>query len=1073
MGAWTVCLIVGILGILWFMGILKWKEGFVDQSEFNSADQNAFEAARFEDHYVDQTARFNRSDPGKGIFALDSIANGILDFRSKLTQAFRKSGLGTDSSPDLNMGESLVIINTDAETDRKFNFCKGMTFEEWTRDTSDTCGWLHLPTAQSIAVYGVKAGPDPRIQVNGQAITMDNGRKWFWRDVREARKAEEEKACRRVTACSAMDPTKNCAFNTRTGEMEWHDRSVAGPANPDLVTRPENCPVEYRWCADAQTDAARQPCLQELLLFEGASKDGWLYQNIKPVDKRDATFTKALQAIYERTQTPTDRVIGAELGGAFSTDLVALQGLRAKLQYLRRMADSSDPFLADLAQMLVYGQLLDGRVFVLENYFATAATAGAIVGNADQKAVAVDILQREWRKAGCQPAGSGYPKDLVAGKSLVDLRAEYTGLHEQMLNSESPLLQKEAIEKCLGVTATPEWAAAESGDFCNERGIEYFLYDGVGDKAILIGHMYSSSGLLMDNGTTVKAGEMKTILRSATVFPTVSYKVRTMISTSNRIEMSPYASWTNRATYRFTVNKTVVQPDRVVFEGGRRNIFEMDYSGSREASWGAPRYSYIDMNLDMFQLFQSASKPFVNFNFKEGLLDSNRLVRLDSVAGLTTVQQGSEKGIQKREGASRVKIVPPIRSSMIQIVSQRLWIPTDAFTAVLFRLENAAYSETCELRGTQIVYGVRNGFDPLREVVFDVGGVRDRWVNIAMAFTRKTQTLTVEAYVDQKIIGASKSIQIPNETFTRPLDVIVVNPEFPSKATLGWFHIYDRKDKRVEGFQNQDAGTASAILAQEASYDPQTASGFSGRRAAARIADFLIGSIKQPDLFYYTYAGASASAGTTATTTTTASGPSTGCPFNPLQFSGAVNANYTPGVYYKQKFKGNLTPKVSDATSAKQCEAEAQKKSDQAYTFNSKEGKCYVYADLGSELTTEEDVDSFSAILSKKDDLTYKDLKQRTLDAIAEYRALRSFFKSPSIDLYGKVFQTRTGYGFYDRTMDTAGGTSALTDFKGIPRIDEPRTEKEIDRDENAVKMDAFINSTDCLNGIYEKYRSK
>jgi len=75
------------------------------------------------------------------------------------------------------------------------------------------------------------------------------------------------------------------------------------------------------------------------------------------------------------------------------------------------------------------------------------------------------------------------------------------------------------------------------------------------------------------------------------------------------------------------------------------------------------------------------------------------------------------------------------------------------------------------------------------------------------------------------------------------------------------------------------------------------------------------------------------------------------------------------------------------------------------------------------------------------------------------------------------VFQTRTGYGLYDRTMDTArapaGAPGALTDFKGIPRIDEPRTEVEIDRDEAAVKNDAFINSTDCLNGIYEKYRSK
>jgi hypothetical protein len=499
--------------------------------------------------------------------------------------------------------------------------CKALnTFDKWVADTSNTCGWLFMPDSanepvQSMAVMGTEEGPDSRIRMQDKPLVpLATGRKWFWSNQKvEARRAEEEKECKRIPMCGGLDSTKNCAWNSRDGKMVWQDRSVANTPDANLITRAENCPQTQTWCADAATNEARRGCLQNLLKYEGYATAGGLYKNVAAT--LDATFSLIRPVIYERAKTPTNlQITPTELGGTFGTTRATLDELRKKLQYLKRLTDSYDPFLADLAQMLVYGSLLDSRVFLLENYFKEAAKTGVIVGNEDHAALAVDILQKEWRKAGCQAAGAGYPKEIETGKSLLDKRKEYAAVAEQMRSSESPLLQKEAIQKCLNAAVTID-VTEEGGDFCNERGVEYFLYDGVGSLAILIGHVYSKTGLLTDNGNTAESQFMKRVLTSATVFPTISHKARTMVSTSNKIVMTPYANWINRSAYAAYVNKAPADIESIVLETGRRNIFEMEYSGSRLDSWGLPRYSFMDMNLDMFQLFQSATKPFVNFNY--------------------------------------------------------------------------------------------------------------------------------------------------------------------------------------------------------------------------------------------------------------------------------------------------------------------------------------------------------------------------------------------------------------------------------------------------------------------------
>jgi hypothetical protein len=65
-------------------------------------------------------------------------------------------------------------------------------------------------------------------------------------------------------------------------------------------------------------------------------------------------------------------------------------------------------------------------------------------------------IQREFRKAGCQPAGSDYPSKAeqfgkYAGYKWSDIRKEFKTLHDSM-SDEDGNVQDEAVQKCLGVT---------------------------------------------------------------------------------------------------------------------------------------------------------------------------------------------------------------------------------------------------------------------------------------------------------------------------------------------------------------------------------------------------------------------------------------------------------------------------------------------------------------------------------------------------------------------------------------------------------------------------------------------
>lgn len=1090
-----IALIVGILGILWYIGILKYEgfkesEGFVArplaslaETGFLKDDQIAREEGKLGTHFEDRTNFYHNATSSEAIYASSGIISAIQDFGKKLTSAFEQKGF-----PDKDFG-AYVRPTVPDTLSVEFEGCANLrTVDEWIASTSDKCGWMVLADGaqprESLAILGTAEGPHEKISF-GPQFPAANQRTWYWITQKtEAKRAEEEKECKRITVCGGLDVTKNCAFNVREGRGVYYNRAVTNAANSDIITSPGNCPTTMAFCVGATTAADRRACIKQILGFEGIPTKAWIYVTVD-TGVLSPTFVRIREAVYERAKTSADLIlVDADLTGAVAVSITTVDPMRKKLQYLKRLATSYDSFLADLAQMLVYGELLDGREFVLESYYFDAASKGNIVGNPDHAMLAVDILQKEWRKAGCQVAGSDYPTRVRAG-ALVDIQKEYRDLRSRAQFSESPQIQQDAIRRCMN-SAVSIGVLDELGDFCNERGIEYFLYDGEGDMAVLIGHVYSMEGLLTDDGKTIKAGKMRDTLNSATLYPTVSYNARTMISTATPITMTPHPTWINRTAYTIKINKDATSNTLVTFTANRRNLFEMEYSGLKSANWGKPKYSFIDLNLDMFQLFQSAKKPFVSFNFYFGnMMDSNRLVDLDTISGL---QFGKGEGMnQGIIGSNRVKLNRRIRNDLMKIISQRVRIPSvsSGNRCTLFVLENTtSYTETCEVVGNQIIYTVRNGFEPAKSFTFDVSGfaVYDNWVNIAVEYIRNP-TINEQRYIvyvnqtPMKMRDTSDTFKITNETFKRPMDVYVVNPGFTGE--MAWFHIYDMGNRgRVEGFQNPTTDVGGNILDQEAAFDPQKTE-YSAKRAIAKFGDFLVSNIQKSDLTNYSFpkAPSSVSAPASVPVLTPTSAPAGTCPFDPITYKtqSGTNPNYVPGIYREQGFQTAISPREQEnIKTTRECENICNQQQCQAYTFNSERQTCKTYSDLGTTLTTVPEKSAISSILKERKPIEYDELKALTLKAIAEFKEIRKYLKSQDGQrIYDQVFRTRTGFGLFDRTMSVTptSTTTALSDFKGIVPMDDPRTDAEIDRDEKSVESNMYMNNLDCLNGIYQKYR--
>ncbi len=1019
------------------------------------------------------------------IIATDKAVNGIPDFGKNINTALRLGQAPVETPPEPEYDRYVRIINvSNAELEADLNACKSLTLDNL--PTGSKCGWLYIPDSasqpqDSIALVGTMEGPNKNIQIGGKPVDLSNGREWFWNDrIADAKKKELEKECKRIKFCNGIVNNGPCAFDVNQKHGVPNDNTVPNPNPLQNITDVTKCPSNFSFCTDNDTQVKRRGCVTVLLDMEGIRKEGWLYTS---------AITGWLGFIHDRAKTPTTLQITAEElageAGKSPTDYAGFKSFRTKLQYWKRLATSYDKVVSDIAQMAVYGKLSGDRQYIEDNYVKTILTQNT----PGAESLAVEMLQKMWRKEGCQPAGSGYPTSTagISGKSVVEIKQEYQNLYRSMFDAENDRLQSEAIRKCLNASTSVYTGApapsAETTSYCNERGMEYFVFDGVGATAILLGRFFSNVGLLVDplfRQTPYKvANDIQTRINDADRYPKVSYKVRTMVSVEKNVTMNPSDEWKPPYTSKYVVQvNKVTQPGLVVtLPANSRNLLEITYEGRKDdvGGWGAPKYPYMDLNLDKFQLYQSSTKPLVSLGFfKNTYLDFNRAAALDNTRELQlrTVGSPARMGLSWSvpEPTDDVKLTPSIRRNVMEVISQRLWISDTSLPITLYRLQDSTtvnFVETAEIVVTvanpEFRYTVKNGFE-LKEATIPLTGavVFKEWMTLAVRFRMTVLgTLGITVYVNNREKG-SASIVLSGEGFRRPMDVYLMNRTFNMDSAMGWFHIYDRAEMvgAIEGFQ---VGSSLAILNQEETgYDPMGRPPLVRAPLPATRPSYMVREVPN-------YTGDSAE--------DLSSGPSSGpiigsgtCPFETKRGNN-TSVNYNTDAYYGQAFAVPATAgiRTNNITNARACE-DLCTGDCIGYTFNAAaNGSCTTYTDLdlGKVLVTKADPSSFSVITrSTANNFSYRELKAQTLQAITNYKQMKKAFEEKG--LVDKLFYNRPTAGesiFTNLFGASAPSTSVPASFT---RIMNPRSDAEIAADEESVRKDLY--SLDCLNGIKTKY---
>jgi hypothetical protein len=557
-------------------------------------------------------------------------------------------------------------------------------------------------------------------------------------------------------------------------------------------------------------------------------------------DTEKARFNALLQVLNTRARWRTDLLETTDLAMSRNLDIA---GLTRKIRKIVAAKPSYDAIVAGIAKHFIDGTFFDSTAY----YYQTAQEIPDSKQKDAQTALALQDLQQEFRKAGCQASGADYPTALppssASSNSLADHRTRFQGLYLDMFNQQDDK-QKDAIRRCLNATHNigPSAAPATArGPFCNEPGIEYLVYSpALGPFATLIARLISRVGFLGSDSSYGEANDLRKIMETEPLAdqPQVGYIARTMFSLEDPNVLRGVWKIPSDGSYQFRINGSAipvsgtVAPD-IPYTVNQPSFLELQYmietsDKSKRRAWGKPEYAYIFRNLRKFRLVQESYKPFLQFDFSQGSQDLNRIATLQPVNPAIPIQftpkftsaptAAPTSNIDASWGLMNPAILTPrIRSSLIQIIDLTVYMAT---AGILFKLkEGDSYSEQFKVDSTSMNYTIFNGSESRQySAIFPTGftpyGRSQRFV---LVFTKKDFNLTVQFIYDNgglKTLG--KTALSPSSTlspssaqsisgsigFKRSLQVQLLDEGF--KGSLQKFDIYDRKTLRgVEGFQNQ------------------------------------------------------------------------------------------------------------------------------------------------------------------------------------------------------------------------------------------------------------------------------
>lgn len=749
------------------------------------------------------------------------------------------------------------------------------------------CGWWFVadPETPSVAAFGY--GPNTtratetgeHAQGAAREAVLPTGGRWIW-DIAAATQAEDVKRCKRIKTCSLIsgEESVDCGFCGAKGyavPVKAGTNELLYPTDPDgNCGDAANIIVDARKCKDI-TIQPRYYSGDYNYDMNGNPIRDELYERIKnpkgitegdPCVLENGRLTKACRLLMceELAKCTKDKGLHRiiQSGVLTETDHIAVYFVSK-----RGAVDLTEALWAPMEATHVPPLSKADAAALMQKLYTTATSGppsqmrGAALwllnetpfnpcdfndGDMPMKAgdtFPLECVQREFRKAGCQAAGAGYPTsttDLKAfeGMSYGAIRTQFRDLYARMNRLDdfkTVRQQDETIKQCLGVEVqrAADTTLEENPNVCRERGIEYWFttIPTVGSRILYAQRLVREEPLMLVGEEAVSEEAGKPAAGMGTVFMDLLNKrggnrgwtARTYVEVQKEALMATLTVPTDVAAfYGFWVNRQQINPQtgtphifRAYLHPYTRNELEVRFEGAGSSAlhFGTPRLSFASTSgvagaigataFPPLYLAQSAWKPVISLRaFKDGLKDENHFLQLDTASSALAMAP------ERMGGAAAARWAAPLKGLSIKSLQVRgIWmdavgtvatmlylsaLPTGQ--ATLWRLDqgNGGSADTimslqCLNNGT-LVWTVQSGtslFQVRSKSVLKTG-----WNHIAIVVGNPLSATriylqgvdTTAALAD----GTATGTLYPEQTaFTR---VVLGGPGI--EGGLAWFHIY-------------------------------------------------------------------------------------------------------------------------------------------------------------------------------------------------------------------------------------------------------------------------------------------
>ncbi len=646
-------MILLILGILLFV----WKYPTGSQESF-------LDLASTQKEYTDQQhSYFQLSDkliPVNKNLALNS---------ENVNNAFYLAG----TSPKFNISQ-IFVPEDNRFQERDFAFCRTAIHPRNIKrppKASIGCGWWFVenPNGMSVGALGRLDGP-----IDNNLARQHPGGRWIW-GLDEAAKLEDIKKCKRVKSCDVMD-----APGIR-GECGYcPDMGYAIPI--DSSGKAKYAEDEDQVCGSSLVLTANQCPKQTFTVLEDGEAEIEYDSNGNPTGTRGGVTSLGEAAVIRGTCDPDRRgnlspdcllslakSVGMTEAGAIAKTLRNMSAnrpveLKYAIQYITELAQVPIPDallgagnIDKTSASTVYSRIVElirnpnRKISESAKYLAIGNPNFDIcmVNDGDMGPFPPECLEREFRKAGCQPSGTLAPTKknsaIYNSYTFGKVKEEFKRLFNSMKDAGSREEQNTAMMGCLGTELYKP-----KPPVCNEPGMEYIIYssnDGGATPALFLARYISKDGLV---GTRDKwtpywggnSGLKQLVDRFSAPAKIVAMRTYAVLDkeTSMFIEGAVPAN-----TTQVTVNNTPVDKittytnlktsfgpmdiERWNFSLPRKQRNEIMVT-SRGTNIGYPdTWEYATKNLETFQLNNESWKPAISLDFFRGeIRDYNGVMQL-------------------------------------------------------------------------------------------------------------------------------------------------------------------------------------------------------------------------------------------------------------------------------------------------------------------------------------------------------------------------------------------------------------------------------------------------------------